>query len=434
MLRSVLACFLVFFPLFLLNGCGGGGGGGPVTGRYALTVLDDDGTTPVDGAQVTLFDADNAFVATAFADTDGTLSVTLAPGVYTARIQAQGYEAAPPQGVSAIPFTVTAGATHTVSIELVNIADPALVAVIRGNADTGGALVVAHDTTQDLAVSTVTASNGDYVLYNVAPGTYEVTAFKAGFTSDTITRTVAALDDVTGDLVVAAQSLPTLDGAITFLATANGIVDVTLRHPETLDTVPGLTAQNNTGTSYAITQVPAGDYLAWATFANDGYVMDPDWVNKNGGYPDALMVTMGSTAQIKDFSVTGAVSLSAPTNPADEVVPVVVDTLTPTFSWLAYSSTQQYVVEVRDLRGNRLWGGYDFDPLTEKSTFRHPDIGTSLNAVYDFDSSATAPLEDGKVYQWRVYAFKWNTPRDSYVAISSSEDQRGLFRVQLPPP
>lgn len=432
----------VLFAL-LLAACGGGGGGGgtptaPVTGTYALTVYQPDGTTPLPDARVAVFNDDGQFVALDDTGADGVASVQLRAGVYTARVQAQGYEPSPAAGAVAVPFTIAGGATWAESISLTALAAPATVAIIRGNADTAGALVVASDGVQDIATSTFTDASGNYVLFNVLPGDYSVTAFKAGFESDAVLQTVAALDDVTVDLqVVSRPDLATLSGHLTFLSATNGVVDITLRHPQTLDSIPGLSTLNS-GTSYSLAGVPPGNYLAWATLDNDGYVMDPDWINKNGGYPAALAVTVGSTSLVKDFSITDAVTPDSPTNTASSVVPVVVTTTTPTFNWSSYPQAKQYVVEVLDLAGNSLWGGYDFDDLTDNSTFRHALIGTSTSAQYDFDATATQPLVDGGVYLWRVYAFRDGTGADGpavdYVAISSSEEQMGLFRVELPPP
>lgn len=418
--------------LLLLAACGGGGGGVP-TGLYELTVMNSDGSMAVAGARVDIFDAANLVAATATTDIDGLARLRLKAGVYSGRVQAQGYEASPPQGIVAPPFTVVAGSTLAATINLEGITNPAGVGRISGNADIAGALVVAEDRVLDLAVSGITDRNGNYVLFNVLPGDYVVTAFKAGYLSNEVAQTVAAADDLVVDLNVVAHASPSLGGQITFLATANGVVDITLLHPDTRDTIPGLSTENS-GTGYSLANVPEGDYLAWASFANDGYVMDPDWVNKNGGYPAALEITMGNVAQTKDFSVTGAVQLTSPTNAATEVVPVVVTTTTPTFTWVDYSSAQKYVLEVLDLKGNTIWGGYVFDGITQKSTFNHPDIDTATPTQFNFDGSASALLVDGGIYQWRVHAFKWNTPRDSYVAISSSEQQMGLFRVALPPP
>ena len=54
-----------------------------------------------------------------------------------------------------------------------------------------------------------------------------------------------------------------------------------LTHPLTKETIPGLNAIT-LNRDYTITNVPDGTYLARATYANDGKVIDPDWIIKNG--------------------------------------------------------------------------------------------------------------------------------------------------------
>ena len=58
--------------------------------------------------------------------------------------------------------------------------------------------------------------------------------------------------------------------------------------------------------------------LARASYANDGIVMDPDWIVKNG----EPFVTVSGSGTTRDFSVTGAISLDAPTNASNSTVPV----------------------------------------------------------------------------------------------------------------
>lgn len=418
----------------LITACSSGSSGGGIpTGIYQLTVFEDDGSTPVADARADVLDANNIAVATLSTDASGVASFLLPVGVYAVRVQAQGFNMSPPQGVTAPPFTVVAAATVGFSVTLTSIPNPDGVALIRGNADVAGTLVVAEDSVQGIAVSGISDSAGNYMLFNVLPGNYVVTSYKAGYLSNGVVQGVAAGDDITVDLDVAAHASPSISGQLTFLAVTNGVVDVTLVHPQTRDAIPGLRTQNN-GTNYTLANVPAGNYLAWATFANDGYVMDPDWIDKNGGFPAALEITMADVALTKDFSITGAVQLTSPTNPAHQVFPATINTTTPTFTWAAYASAQKYVLEVLDLNGNRLWGGYTFDANTQLSTFNHPDIDTPEPTAYNFDNSASQALVDGGIYQWRVHAFKWNTQRGGYVAIASSEQQRGLFKVELPAP
>ena len=183
------------------------------------------------------------------------------------------------------------------------------------------------------------------------------------------------------------------------------------------------------GLNYSITGIPDGTYLAWASLQNDGYVIDPDWLFKN---PNGLDVEFASatTAEL-NFSVTGALTLVSPTNPVDTTIPELADSAVPTFTWLAYPSTKEYFIEVRDLSGDLLWGGFEND-----GTVNHAFIPASQVSVqYNFDDQPGVPvLEPGQIYQWRLWADK-GTFFDSVVEqlISSSEDLQGIFQIPVPP-
>ena len=137
--------------------------------------------------------------------------------------------------------------------------------------------------------------------------------------------------------------------------------------------------------------------MAWASYENDGYVMDPDWIFKN---PGVLEISFAfDTTKILNFSVTDAVTIVSPTNPADSLIPAVVDTTVPTFYWSAYPQAKEYIIEVRDANGNLMWGGF-----TNSGVINHTQIPKEWNSVaYNFDGTALSPLLSGNVYQWRIY-------------------------------
>ncbi len=123
-------------------------------------------------------------------------------------------------------------------------------------------------------------------------------------------------------------------GKVTFLAVENGIVDVSLLDEESLSVVNGLTTMIDTSKDYTITNIPSGNYVAWASYENDGYVMDPDWIFKNLGALDISFAT--DTSKLLDFSVTGAITIISPTNSPDSIIPALADSVVPTFNWDAY--------------------------------------------------------------------------------------------------
>ncbi|MCH7534454.1 MAG: carboxypeptidase regulatory-like domain-containing protein, partial [Bacteroidetes bacterium] len=223
------------------------------------------------------------------------------------------------------------------------------------------------------------------------------------------------------DLTLADGASGSVSGTVTFLATQNIEVDVSLTHPLTKESIPGLNTTTSSG-KYSIANVPDGKFLARASFVNDAKVMDPDWIVKNG----EPFVIVSSNAVTRDFSVTGAIAVVSPTNVFTSTTPVETTT-TPTFEWDKYSSTSDYVIEVRNANGILIWGG--FSPDWSKKNIVIP---SSQNTVlYDFDASATEPLVVGKTYRWRVYASKDAGGGASWDLISASEEQMGLFKIVL---
>jgi hypothetical protein len=189
-----------------------------------------------------------------------------------------------------------------------------------------------------------------------------------------------------------------LRGKVTFLAVENGIVDVSLLDEESLSVVNGLTTMIDTSKDYTIINIPIGNYVAWASYENDGYVMDPDWIFKNLGALDISFAT--DTSKLLDFSVTGAITIISPTNFPDSIIPALADSVVPTFNWDAYPQAKEYIIEVRDINGNLIWGGF-----AETGEIRHSQIPKEWNSVeFNFDGSAPSQLQPGNIYQWRLYA------------------------------
>jgi hypothetical protein len=255
----------------------------------------------------------------------------------------------------------------------------------------------------------------------VPAGSYTVKGWKSKLSSDEVNTTVIANTESDNVNITATIGVSgSVSGSITFLATGNIEVDVALTHPITGETVPGLSTLTSSG-SYGIGDVADGMYLARATYANDGKVMDPDWIVKNG----EPFVTVGGGAASRDFSVTGSVEVLSPSNPSTTTIPAEISSTTPTFEWTSYSSTTDYVIEVIDANGNLIWGGFSNQWTVKNITI--PSSQTSI--AFNSDGNATAALEAGQVYRWRIYASKDAGGGSSWNLISSSEDQMGLFRI-----
>ena len=146
--------------------------------------------------------------------------------------------------------------------------------------------------------------------------------------------------------------------------------------------------------------------------------MDPDHIAKNG-LPE---ITFADVDQIQDFSVTGPITITDPTNAASPVVPEVVNTDEPTFTWIKYPQGKEYIIEVFDNQGNTIWGGFDATGVVQ-----HPQIDAQqTSAVFNFDGTAATLLQDGETYRWKIYTDD-DATLNVQTLLSSSEDQMGLF-------
>ncbi|MGC1242365.1 MAG: carboxypeptidase regulatory-like domain-containing protein, partial [Chryseosolibacter sp.] len=214
------------------------------------------------------------------------------------------------------------------------------------------------------------------------------------------------------------------------IATPPASVDISLIHPVTKETIPGLSqsAPYSSSLSYSFSNVPDGTYVVRASFANDYIVIDPDYITKFGDY--AVTVSSGTaTPASVEIVATSAVILKAPSNAMSTTEPVEATT-TPTFQWNAYASASDYVIEVTDAStGTVIWGGFTNNGGTITKNIVIPSNTTSI--AFNADGSATAELVAGKVYRWRVYASKnnaQNTP--PWNLIAASEDQLGLIKIK----
>jgi hypothetical protein len=436
-MRRILPVILFVFSIVIIS-CGGGSGGGSGSDHIPMGTLlvtvdaaSDDSAVP--DASVLVYNDKNLIAINGTTDLDGEFEYPLSPGSYYVKVTAQGFNPVPLTNQAAIPFEIIDGQTTMESIILdahPNAGNTGQVSgiVMIPAPDLNGVsevLVIAEDSVQELFASCVSGPDGDFVLFNVEPGSYTLSTYHSGYRqiSDPVPVDVIVEGiHEENDIEIFTHANADLSGQVTFLAITNGIVDITLIHPGTRDTIPGLSTLNNTNNTYLLESIPPGTYIAWASFRNDDYVMDPNWIFKEG-LPE-ITFDVNTPDQILDFSVTGAVTITDPTNEASLVVPEIIHELTPTFTWEKYPSAQEYIVEVFDSQGNTIWGGFD-----DAGVVQHAQITAAQTSVeFDFDGSARAALQDGETYRWKIYADKddvLNVQEDTL--ISSSEDLMGLF-------
>ena len=397
----------------------------PATGVLAGRVTDATSSSPLSSVRITLFDAlTNNPLVTFTTMGDGAFRFDLPPGSYYVRLARQGFEPVPPRDMSPLPGTVIAGATSDNSYQMFpsSLSNGGAISgkVTSGGKAMPGVLVVAESGTTSL--SGLSDQAGDYFVYNLGPGTYSVRAWVAGYSSAIDTVEVTAGTEHTGvALSLTAGQVGTVSGHITFLSTTNAEVDVALMNPATHEVVPGLTSVT-TGGNYSIVNVPFATYIARATYRNDGKVMDPDWIVKNG----EPFVSVAAASVARDFSVTGGTLLTSPTNTAASTQPVDVRVQGLAFTWSQYASADNYVIEVTDQSGRVIWGGFRNDWTIRNNIL--PKTQTSIS--FNSDGTATEPLVVGRVYRWKIYVSKNDSQEPlGWKLISTSEDQQGLFRI-----
>ena len=416
---------IMFSTTVLLHNCSEQKSTGPdAPAIINIIVKSSNDSLSVSGANVVLYNANNGeAVSRTFSGSNGVAKFeTMFTGNFYVRISAQGFKEVPEGSVSSVPFSVSSGQTfsQTYYMDVLQGTFGKIDGTVTPKL--AGFLIVAKSLTINSEYHTYSGPDGYFVLFNIPYDTYEVNAIKSGYqlaVHPEVTLS-AASSSATVQLNVNQVNGSTLTGKVTFLATVNGIVDISLRDETSLSVINGLTTTIDVSRNYTINNIPAGNYVAWASYENDSYVMDPDWIFKN---PGALNISFTTdSTKMLDFSVTGAISIVSPTNPPASIIPASADSVIPTFYWNAYPQAKEYIIEVRDINGNLIWGGF-----TESGVINHSQIPKEWNSVeFNFDGSALSQLHSGDIYQWRIYADD-DSPPNIQTLLSSSEDLMGLF-------
>lgn len=415
---------LMLFALLLVAAWGCKKDDEPAVGVVSGVVTDASTNATLADTRIIVFDADkNAPVKSLTTGADGAYKTDLLPGNYYLRLYKQGYNQVPPKGMSPIPFSVSVGTELDKPYQM-NVSEVLNGGYIKGKVTeagkgVAGVLVVAD--MNNKGYSAVSDAEGNYYIFNLPAGSYTLKGWIGGYTSEEQTVSVISAGESIQNLGLIKGAAGSVNGTLTFLATTAVEVDVTLTHPLTQEPIPGLLTKATA--SYTIPGVPSGTYLARASYRNDDRVVDPDWIVKNG----EPMVLVSTGAVERNFSLTGAAKVVGPSNVASTTEPIVITGTTPTFTWQAYPSASDYVVEVTDANGNVIWGGIDKSGPLPAKRMSIPSSQTSIQ--YNADGKATRALEPGKLYRWRVYASKNDTSLTGWRLISVSEDQMGLFKV-----
>lgn len=424
-IKSSTGYILVFIILVTGLNCGDKGVATPPPTGVRVMVKSLIDTSLVSGANVVVYNANSGeALMRAESGADGSVEFNnLTAGSYYVRIAAQGYKELPIGNVSPVPFSVSKYEIYQQTFYMDTL--QGTFGTIKGYvepAQAGFLVVAASVSGNDL--HTYSSPDGYFAVFNVPFGSYQVYAVKSAYNAEdtSVVTLTPGVPDASVQLRMDPATGSSLTGMVTFLAIENGIVNVSLLEKNSFSVVSGLTTSINTDRNYELNNIPDGDYTAWASYQNDGYVMDPDWIFKN---PEALDVSFSSGNALElNFSVTGAIRIISPTNPDEEIIPVLADSVEPLFIWNPYPQAKEYIIEVRDINGNLVWGGFD-----ENGIIRHSQIPRTYSSIrFNFDGSASAGLQSGQIYQWKIYADDDAIP-DVQTLLSSSEDLKGLFIV-----
>jgi hypothetical protein len=424
---SILSAFilsaLTVFTLSSLHSCSDNSSDSQPSPTGVEGVVSDTEGSPVADAVILLYDArSNSPLTRVVTGADGSWSIEIDSGSYYVRVQAQGFDPLPISGTAPLVFSINQAEMTQRDVILQAAPDAentgSLSGSVSGLEDLSGILIVASD--GESAYSGTTGPDGYYDLFNVPPGTYTLEAYTAGARlSNDVSVDVSSGNSASGETLQLEEAQnPSIFGSISFLASENSVVDITLIHPLSHEAIPGLLTQNEaTGQTYTLSDVPPGNYIVWASYANDGYVMDPDRIAKFG----LPLVEVADEDLEMNFDITGAIEILSPGNSQNNLIPDTIHTANPVFSWNKYASTKEYIIEVSNTRGEIIWGGY------QDSIIQHASIGAQKEEIeFNFDGSASGSIQSGELYRWKLYADS-DDEENIQGLISSSEEQRGLF-------
>jgi hypothetical protein len=426
--RKIITVFIIIFIANLfINGCGEDNNIEPEPpAQIHIIVKSAEDSSIIQGANVVLYNANTGeSVSRNFSGSDGIATFeSTSGGNYYIKLSAQGFKEVPQGNISPVPFSISSGRVFSQTYFMDAL--QGTFGKIEGTVspEMPGFLITAKSPGSSMDYHTYSGPDGYFVLFNIQYDSYVVDAIKSGFKSANQPQITisSSLPSATVQINVNQITGSTLTGMVTFLAVNNGIVDISLLDEESFSTVNGLTTVIDTNRIYLLNTIPEGNYLAWASYKNDGYVMDPDWIFKNSG---ALNISFSNDdSKTLNFSVTGAINIISPTNTPEEIIPALADSVIPTFQWTPYPQTKEYIIEVKDINGNLIWGGF-----TDSGIINHAQISRQFTSVeFNFDGSASSLLKSGHIYQWKLYSDDDAVP-NVQTLLSSSEDLMGLFII-----
>ncbi len=291
------------------------------------------------------------------------------------------------------------------------------VAPLGDDSNVAGLLVIA--TGDGGTFSAVTDLSGNFTIFNLPDGDYDIKAYGAFTQVDQGTISVTG-ENVEGvELTEQDEGTTTVSGNIQIVNAPGGsvtsvilVVEDTFNETAARGEVPrGLRAPASGPVSidgdFSIEGVPAGNYVVLAAYENDDLVRDPDTNIAGTGFVHIEVTAGEATLDIVDsFKVTEALSITGPGADGPEAVDG-----SPTLEWADDSSEDWYDVYVYDAFGNEVWSSLEIPGVSGSDT---------VTVAYE------GPLDPGMYYQFRVTS--WRQPGGGDPApISTTEDLRGVF-------
>lgn len=282
-----------------------------------------------------------------------------------------------------------------------------------------GVMVAAEDLSTGRGYTAIADRSGDYAIFNVPEGDFEVAGYGRGWNYDSGQVELEAGAEATVNLALSDEPASSVTGKVEIVAAGDipNLTSIILVLESTFDEAlgrgdapPGLRAPDpgidpNIESDFTIEGVPAGDYVLLAAFEDDLLVRDPDPCKAGTDFVFQSVGTDEAITVDQSFKVTAALQIIEP-GPGVQAEGV---SGSPTFRWEDDASEDRYEVEVYDSFGDLVW----------ETTIPGVEGGTPEVAYEGPD------LEEGMYYQLRAISIR-ETPGGDCIN-RMTEDLKGVF-------
>ena len=249
----------------------------PVTMSTVYGIV-TDGTNPIPGATVKLFDSAGIPFKHALTDNDGSYSLTDIPeGTYSIASVAEGYRLS-----DAIGVTLTSGSA--IKADLICIADSSLslgsiagVLLINNNEGVktplAGGKIILNNVNGDTLASTYAAADGEFVFYDVEDGEYTLISSADGYMPSSNMKVVIVNGSIANITMYMVEDARTYSGTVsgiirnktgqTVAGCFVGLYEIVAEGTTTIEKLVAVTKTNTAG-KYLFGNVVGGNYIVKA--------------------------------------------------------------------------------------------------------------------------------------------------------------------------